>query len=258
MTQSTQPTGHLDPDQLNAFMDGELSPGESNGIQQHLADCHPCALRVLSATQLKAATARTAQRFAAPPEALARLAAQLRPQQSKRTARIYSFRAIAWTGLAAAFMLALSLIGWWQAHQANTLSAELLDQHLATLSSSASPEVLSTDRHTVKPWFQGKLPFSFNLPDALPADTALKGGNLAYLNGQPAALLLFTIHKHKVSVFLTQRSASPVATPLPGNRSGFSIHSATTRDLRIVALSDVKPGDLDLLVSAMEQAQSSR
>ena len=271
MTQTTQFAGHLDSEQLTAFVDGELSSSEVHGMQQHLADCHLCALRALFATQLKAATASAGQRFAAPPEALARLTAQLRSQESKldsqepklrsqepkSTARLYPFRAIAWTALAASLVLVVSLIGWRQTRQANALSAELLDQHLAALSSGASPEVISTDRHTVKPWFQGKLPFSFNLPDALPADTTLKGANFTYLNGQPAALLLFTIHKHEVSVFLTQRSGTAIATTPSGIRSGFNIHYASTRDLRIVAVSDVNPGDLERLLSALVQAQSS-
>jgi anti-sigma factor RsiW len=119
-----QVTGHLAPDQLNAFIDGELSSSESQAIQRHLADCHSCALRVLSATQLKAATARAAQRFAAPPDALARLTAQLRSQEPKRAARIYPFRSIAWAALAASLVLAVSLISWRQIRQANALSAE--------------------------------------------------------------------------------------------------------------------------------------
>lgn len=258
MTQTTQATGHLDPDQLTAFIDGELSSREGDAIQQHLIDCHRCALRVLSATQVKGATARAAQRFAAPPEALAHLAAQLHPQEAKKIARIYSFRSTVWAALAACLLLAVSLIGWWQIRQANALSAELLDQHLATLSSDASPEVISTDRHTVKPWFQGKLPFTFNLPDVLPADTTLKGGNLTYLNGQAAALLLFTIHKHDVSVFLAPRSDSSIAAVLPGTRSGFAIHSATTPQLSIITVSEVNPADLDLLLSTLVEAQSAR
>jgi anti-sigma factor RsiW len=254
----TQTTDHLNPDILTAFIDGELPTAESPAIQQHVTNCHICALRVVSAMQLKAATARAGQRFAPPPGALGRLTARLQQEQPKKTARIYSFRPATWAALAACLVLAVSLIGWRQIRQANALSAELLDQHLATLSSGASPEVISTDRHTVKPWFQGKLSFSFNLPDALPAETTLRGGDLTYLNGQPTALLLFTIHKHEVSVFLTQRSGSPIATVLPGIRSGFAIHYATTRDLRIVAISDVNPADLDLLVSALVQAQSPR
>jgi anti-sigma factor RsiW len=258
MTQPTQANGHLGPDQLSAFIDGELSSNETYEMQRHLTGCHKCALRVLSATQLKVATAHAAQQFAVPPEALARLTARLRPQKAKKTARMYSFRSVTWAAVAASLVLAVSLLGWRLTRQTNSLSAELLDQHLAALSSGASPEVISTDRHTVKPWFQGKLPFSFNLPDVLPADTTLKGGDLAYLNGQPAALLLFTIHKHEVSVFLTQRSGSPIVTVLPGTKSGFAIHHATTHDLRIIAVSDVNPADLDLLVSALVEAQTPR
>jgi anti-sigma factor RsiW len=274
----TTPTNHLGPDQLNAFIDGELPPAEQHGIERHLTTCHACTLRILSATQLKAATARAGQRFAPRPEALARLTAHLHAQQTKpeqrpqtnqqlqaetkKAARIYSMpplRPAAWAALAAAILLTISLLGWRQFYQTNALAAELLDQHLGTLSTAATPQVISTDRHTVKPWFQGRLPFSFNLPDStgLPPDTSLKGADLTYLNGQPAALLLFTIHKHEVSVFLTQRSTSPTLVTLPSTRAGFTLRTATTPDLHIVAVSDVNPADLDNLVAALVKAQAS-
>jgi anti-sigma factor RsiW len=253
----TQAIEHLTSDTLSAFIDGELPDGEQEAIQQHLAGCHACALRALSARELKAATARAGRRFAPPPEALARLTAQLH-REPRGSARIPATRRVAWASLVAAMLLALSLIGWRQLHETNTLAAELLDQHLATLSSAATPQVISTDRHTVKPWFQGRLPFSFNLPDAqaLPPDTTLKGADLTYLKGQPAALLLFTIHKHEVSVFLTQRFGGPSIPALPSTRSGFTIHSATTQELSIVAVSDVNPSDLDALVATLVRAQS--
>jgi anti-sigma factor RsiW len=280
-TQSNQSTdrlspNHLTPDQLNAFIDGELPSAEQQGIGQHLATCHACTLRVLSATQLKAATARAGHRFAPPPEALARLTAQLHSQseapqlqpEQKPITRIHSIRPAAirpaaWAALAAAILLTISFLTWRQLRPTDTLAAELaaelLDQHLATLSSSATPQVISTDRHTVKPWFQGRLPFSFNLPDttALPPDTILKGADLTYLNNQPAALLLFTIHKHQVSIFLTQRATSPTFTTLPPTRAGFTLHTATTPDLQIIAVSDVNPADLDHLLAALVQAQKT-
>ena len=268
MTQTSQTdefTEHLNAEKLNAFIDGELPPTERQGIEQHLTNCHACAMHVLSATRLKAATARAGHRFAPPPEALARLAAHLHSQpqtetRTKKPARIYSMtslRPLAWAALAAAILLTVSLFGWRQLHQTNTLAAELLDLHLATLSSGATPQVISTDRHTVKPWFQGRRPFSFNLPDpaALPPDTTLKGADLTYINGQPAALLLFMIHKHEVSIFLAQRTGGPILTALPSTRSGFTIHSAMTHDLSIIAVSDVNPSDLNLLVAALVRAQ---
>ena len=253
----TQAIEHLTSDTLSAFIDGEVPDGEQEANQQHLAGCYACALRALSAMELKAATARAGRCFAPPPETLARLTAQIH-REPWGSARIHSIGRIAWSSLAAAMILAVSLLGWRQLHETNTIAAELLDQHLATLSSAATPQVISTDRHTVKPWFQGRLPFSFNLLDAqaLPPGTTLKGADLSYLNGQPAALLLFTIHKHEVSVFLTQRFGGPSVTALPGTRSGFTIHSATTQDLSIVAVSDVNPADLDALLAALVHAQS--
>jgi anti-sigma factor RsiW len=271
----TPAINHLGPDRLNAFIDGELALDERREIEQHLTTCHACTLRVLSVTQLKTATAQAGQRFAPPPGALDRLTAHLHAQQTnpeqhpqtnqspqsetKKSARIYSIRPAAWAALAAAILLTISLLGWRQFHQTNALAAELLDQHLATLSTAATPQVISTDRHTVKPWFQGRLPFSFNLPDAtaLPPDTTLKGADLTYLNGQPAALLLFTIHKHEVSVFLTQRTTGPTLATLPSTRAGFTLRTATTPDLRIIAVSDVNPADLDNLMAALVKAQAS-
>jgi anti-sigma factor RsiW len=260
-TQTTSNTEHLTPATLNAYIDGELPTNERHVVQQHLTTCHACTLRVLSAIQLKDATARAGHRFAPPPEALARLTASLdAQQQTKQPAKIYSIRPTTWAAIAATILLAVSLLGWRTLHQTNTLAAELLDQHLATLSSGATPQVISTDRHTVKPWFQGRLPFSFNLPDAaaLPPDITLKGADLTYLSGQPAALLLFTIHKHEVSVFLTRRSSGLTLTTLPNTRSGFTLRTATTPDLRIIAVSDVNPADLDLLVASLVQAQLPR
>jgi anti-sigma factor RsiW len=259
MIQSTPSTEHLDADTINSFIDGELPASEQQNAQQHLNNCHQCALRVLSATQLKAATASAGHRFTPTSEALARMTAQLRSQQpqAKKVAPVYLIRTAVWAALAACILLAVSFLGWRQLHQTNTLAGELLDQHLATLASGATPQVISTDRHTVKPWFQGRLPFSFNLPDAaaLPSDTTLKGADLAYLNNQPAALLLFTIHKHEVSVFLTQRATTPTLTTLPKTRAGFNIHTANTPDLRIIAVSDVNPADLDNLLASLVQAQ---
>jgi len=253
MTQTSQ---HPGPDTINAYIDGELPADERQYAQQHLLACHSCTLRVLSATQLKAATARAGHCFAPTPEVVARLTARLHAEPVA-VARVHSFRPVAWGSLAAAVLLAVSLLGWNQLRHSNTLAAELLDQHLAVLSDSAAPQVISSDRHTVKPWFQGRLPFSFNLPepDALPPDTILKGADLTYFDGQPAALLIFTVHKHQVTVLLSHQPNDLVLTGIPKARAGFTIHSATASHLHIIAVSDVNPAELDLLITALARAQ---
>ena len=102
---------HPGPDTINAYVDGQLPADEERDAQQHLVACHSCALRVLSAMQLKAATARAGHCFAPTPEVVARLTARLHAEPGP-VARIHSVRPVAWGALAAALVLAVSLLGW--------------------------------------------------------------------------------------------------------------------------------------------------
>jgi anti-sigma factor RsiW len=83
----------------------------------------------------------------------------------------------------------------WQRHQ--TLS-ELADLHVATLASANPVDVISTDLHTVKPWFQGKIPFTFNLPELQNSGFVLLGGRVTYLGQAPGAELVYQIRKHQI------------------------------------------------------------
>ena len=164
--------------------------------------------------------------------------------------------AAAWGAMAAVVVLVVGMIGWQRARETNALTAELLDQHLSTLGSGATPQVISMDKHTVKPWFQGRLPFSFNLPepDALPEDVALLGGDLVYVEGQPTALLLYAIHKHEVSVFVAPRGGVLGVAPRTV-RSGFAVRTAESAELRMVGVSDVNPAELEALMAVLAKVQ---
>ncbi|MGA3130906.1 MAG: zf-HC2 domain-containing protein [Terracidiphilus sp.] len=246
---------HLTSENITALIDGELPPEGEETAKAHLKDCHACALEVLAAQQLKLATRQAAQRFVPSPETLARLQARA-GQHPPKAASGVGWRFAVWGSLAAALLLGLLIVASWQYRQADALSAELLDQHLAVLSDTSAPQVLSSDRHTVKPWFQGKLPFSFNLPEPnlLPPDSALLGADLTYVKGRPAALLLFSIHKHRVSVFVSQGEALPVLL-LSHVRSGFQMTHANAAGLEFVAVSDVNRSELEALMIVLTKAQ---
>jgi anti-sigma factor RsiW len=263
---------HLSMTVLNGLVDGELSPDQLAGATEHLTDCPACTSQALFQTLLKSATARAGHRYAPPPlleERLTKLISEAPAleRQSARTpvprpARRYI--SLGWAAAAAILIFSVSILLVQRTNQRAQIASvveaalvtEVSDQHIATLAADLPPQVLSTDRHTVKPWFQGKLPFSFNLPEGLPQDTALEGANLSYLHGHPVAQLLYGIGKHRVSVFVIQNSGSIGPRELRAEHSGFHVIALSTDDLRIVAVSDVDPARLANLVSTITDAQS--
>jgi anti-sigma factor RsiW len=242
----------LDPT-IGAMADGELSAADKAEAEAHLATCAICARRALAASQLKMATRQAADHYRPSRESLARLTATVQQKAKPRTA---GNRWRSWAALASAAVLVagIALGGWRLLYQSNGLAAEVLDQHLAVLSNGTPPEVLSSDRHTVKPWFEGKLPFSFNLPDTLPADTVLMGADLAYFEGRPVAQLLFTIHGHRTSVFVSQPGVLGGLSRIQA-RSGFHFIEAKAGGVEILGVGDVAAPDLDGLVEALAAAQ---
>jgi anti-sigma factor RsiW len=263
-------TGHLSPSILNSLADGELSADQLALTSEHLAACPSCTSNALYQSLLKASTTRAGQRYTLPPNLQERLSrwtslAKLRPpafpfaQAPLRS----QFGSLGWVAAAVLLVVSASLILMQRtarkteiasAEQA-ALVTEAFDQHIATLAGSLPPQVISTDRHTVKPWFQGKIPFSFNLPESLPHDATLDGANLTYLHNQPVAQLLYSIGKHRVSVFVREKSGASAAKELLAEHSGFHVVDFSTGALEAVAVSDVDPARLAELVSAIKRAQ---
>jgi len=243
-------TQHLTPTLLSALADGELTAQQLDAAQLHLAVCPACTSAALAQTMLKTAMAKTGRRYAPPQHLQAQLLRHIRQESSPASTSKppYSFglgAISAWTVAAATLLICVGiLVMQHTAQRASTASneyaalvTEACDQHIATLAANAQPQVLSSDRHTVKPWFQGKLPFSFNLPENLPADTTLDG-------------------KHRVSVFVRQRTSGEASNVPLTIHAGFNVTGFTTNDLEAIAISDVDPAHLAQLVSAIRQVQA--
>ena len=259
-------TEHLSAATLSALADGELASAQLSGVNEHLAECPACTSNALAQALLKTTVARAGERYIAPQGLKERLAGLAR-QERERSAEAHpatppgASNAVHWSrlgwGTAAAVLFLAIGAGVWQrsALVSSQTISEVCDQHIATLAANAPPQVLSSDRHTVKPWFQGKLPFSFNLPENLPADTTLDGANLTYLHNRPVAQLIYSLGKHRVSVFVQQRSSTIPLKALRAERSGFHVDGFVTGDLEAVAVSDADPGRLSDLVSRIQSVQ---
>jgi anti-sigma factor RsiW len=256
---------HISEANLNALADGELSADQLSLVNDHLAACPACTSAALAQTLLKSNIAKAGKRYAMSAgmeERLKRFAASDtagRPRPSGRSATA------GWATAAAILLVIFSGLILMQQGRRRTEVAtleyqaqvsEVSDLHIATLAAGLGPQVVSSDRHTVKPWFQGKLPFSFNLPENLPGDTKLDGANLTYLHNQPVAQLLYTIGRHHVSVFLTERRAGEPTAVKQSEHSGFKVTSVGVGDLDIVAVSDVDSARLAELVSLIRTVQT--
>ncbi len=268
-------TDHLSNAIMNALADGELTAEELTTANQHLAACPSCTSNALYQSLLKSNTAKAGLRYTPSSELQKRLTLAVFQEDSRfhapplHTVPVSTLGSKAGFGLlgwATAAVVLLGSVSWILVQRATqrtelasaenaALITEVFDQHVATLADNSAPQVVSTDRHTVKPWFQGKIPFSFNLPGVLPTDMTLDGANLTYLRDQPVAQLLYSIGKHRASIFLREKSGTTKMTELAVERSGFHVMEFSTDDLEVVTISDADPIRLAELVSSFRSSQ---
>lgn len=240
---------------LDAYVDESVSADERVAIDEHLRDCPACATEALGRLQMKRATRAAAARFSPSPEFRLRMEKAIK-KNSRPVAKI------AWlpwvSAVAAALLLIAASVTLVTRHaEREQAVAELLDMHVATLASPNPVDVISTDRHTVKPWFQGKLPFTFNLPELQNSEFKLLGGKLIYFNHSPGAQLLFELRKHQLSVFIVQDQSGrlPIGQGVrQSNERGFSEETWTDAGLRYVVISDAGPGDVNNLGELLRAA----
>jgi anti-sigma factor RsiW len=243
-------------DKLDAYLDGELPAVETSALDVHLRGCPTCAAQALARVQMKRALKTSGQRFVPSPEFKARMRAQLAPKPASRWNLVWAFPAAA-----LALLLATVLITGLADRRSRqqTLVSELTDLHVSTLASSTPVDVVSSDRHTVKPWFQGRVPFTFNLPELQNTDYQLLGGRVTYLAQVPGAHLIYQLRKHEISVFIFPEQALPASLSVaqPGQHLAFHLVAFTQGGLRYFVLGDVSPADLDALARLLQSAAAS-
>jgi anti-sigma factor RsiW len=144
-----------------------------------------------------------------------------------------------------------------QLQRQQTLS-EIADLHVATLASANPVDVISTDRHTVKPWFQGKIPFTFSLPELQDSGFTLVGGRVMYLGQAPGAELIYQVRKHQISVFIFQgRSVGrELGKSLQSQKElSFNIENWSQDGLRYFVIGDASSDDIRNLADLLRKAQ---
>ncbi|HEY6765187.1 MAG TPA: zf-HC2 domain-containing protein [Candidatus Sulfotelmatobacter sp.] len=231
---------------LDTYLDEELPQEEMQTFGSHVRNCPSCSADALSRVQLKRAVQVAGKRFTPSTEFRKRVRQSMVPKPRR------SFR-LEWMLAAAAAVLVIgtltsSYMG--DRSRRDQMFSEIADMHVATLASSSPVDVISTDRHTVKPWFQGRIPFAFNLPELQNSEFSLLGGRMTYLEQTPGAHLIYDVRKHHISVFVFQERSLPARLSdsafQPGKLS-FNMETWSRGGLRYFVIGDAGAADIDSL-----------
>jgi anti-sigma factor RsiW len=179
---------------LNAHVDNELDLRTSLEVEGHLATCPGCAAACQALRALQEGLRGRASYFAPPPALEGRLRRALRPDRRRRP--VAAFAAAA----ALCLVAAVGALTW--RPPGGALLDEVVAAHVRSLMANHLTDVASSDQHTVKPWFQGKLDFSLKVRDLSAQGFPLLGGRLDYLAGSPAAALVYRHDRHLVNLFI--------------------------------------------------------
>jgi anti-sigma factor RsiW len=239
---------------LDLYVDGELAPAEARTLGAHLRDCPGCAADVLERVQLKRSLHTAGKRYQPSTEFQKKIAKSL-GVKTRASTRRWRFALIPALSLLAAAFLLTSYLGHQQAERQRVYS-ELADLHVAALASSTQVDVVSSNRHTVKPWFQGKIPFTFNLPELPGSEFSLMGGRIAYLEQVSGAHLIYQVRKHEISVFIfPDRDSEMRSLPSgPANAASFNSETWTKNGLRYFVIGDANGDDIRALSKLLRDA----
>ena len=250
------------PAQLSAYLDGELASAEAAALELHIRTCPGCAAEIAAALQLRRSMAAAQLRYTPDPAFKQRVMRSLGAAGSKPLRISFMPSFVPASVATATVALVLAALLWsvrssQQALRAQTYR-EVADLHLSELASANPVDVVSTDRHTVKPWFAGRIPFSFNVPEFSGTEFSLIGGRVAWLEQEPGAQLLLGLHQHRISVLIV-RDIPSIAHALPSstgveNRASFNMSTWTSGGLRFFVVSDADPQELSKLTQMLRQA----
>jgi anti-sigma factor RsiW len=243
---------------MHAYLDDELDAAQSARMATHLQDCSTCAAsygtyarlhQVLAQPGLyhRAPDALRERWSPAPPTAQAALPASSQP---RRAPLAYAMAA----GFAGALLLTSP--AWITALQrggadSNPVVAEAISSHIRSLQAQHLMDVVSTDQHTVKPWFEGKLDFSPRVKDLAAEGFPLIGGRLDAIDGRTVAALIYKRHLHVINLYQWPADAS-ATMPSEVQRHGYTVIRWTAEGMRYIAISDVSAGDLKQFVLAFQ------
>jgi len=236
---------------LEAYLDNELDRADAREVEAHLESCAACRAALERLDDMRRALRAADLHYTAPVALRERIAA------SARTANSARHTPPIWLRYAAACVLAfgaggLSLQLWNTTHTASAASAQLdrdlFSAHWRALAAASPMDVVSTDQHTVKPWFAGKVAQSPLVRDFASQGFPLAGGRIDYVGGTRVPVLVYRHGQHWIDMFVLPSDA---ATPQPSQAQGYRLVPIRLGAQPAAVVTDMDATELDRLVALL-------
>ena len=233
---------------LNALLDGELDAGHAREVEQHVATCPRCTATLAAYRQMSGAVASGDLRYAAPASLRARIEASLpkelpsnvQPMPTRRSVLRGFAMGSAASAIAATGLFAVLLSN----DDQSRIEAEIVSAHLRSLQAGHLTDVISTDQHTVKPWFAGKLDVSPPVIDLTAQGFTLIGGRLDYVDARAIGAVVYKRRAHVINLFVAQTPNIERRPAKTESVQGFNIRRWSDRGLNFWAVSDIGADEL--------------
>ena len=243
-------------DRVHLYTDGELDPLASRGVENHLLTCPACRQAYQLQTDLSDAVRAKARRYSAPPH----VAARIRSAAGARSVSPAKWRMVPWSwvgvgaSVAFAVMMAwnLAVLGPGLPGQEQRLVDQAVASHVRSLMVNHLTDVASSDQHTVKPWFDGKVDFAPPVVDLTTQGFPLVGGRLDYLDQRAVAALVYRHRQHLINVFVwpapeTERSPLRVT-----EQEGYHVLQFARSHMAFLAVSDLNEAEMKKFVQLLQ------
>jgi len=244
-------------DLIEAYLDEELDPGDIPTIEDHLSVCRSCSETFTRFRAQKANIRSIAPYYMAPPQLQQAVRKALRQAAAEDAQPAIGSPPWRWLAIAATVLLAVSVS--WNVRpasrptpEADPLAESIVSNHIRSLIGTHLLDVPSSDQHTVKPWFNGKLDFSPEVKDFASQGFPLIGGRLEYLMDRPVAALIYQRRQHIINVF-TWPVASTAKTERLSARNGYVALHWNHGSMTFWAVSDLSSMELAQFESLYEK-----
>ena len=229
---------------LHAYVDGELDLANTRETERHLQSCADCRGTEKAIRELRHALTSEATAYRAPAHLRRNVRAALR-REAKSTRQTLSPWLMFATGAAfAALIFGFALFQTTRAARTKAIVDQVVADHVRSLLAAQLVDVFSSDQHTVKPWFDGKIDFAPEVRDLSADGFPLVGGRLDYLNGKTVVALVYKRNRHPINLFIAPASTARSTSPAIMNRRGYNVFSWAKNGMNYWAVSDLNEAEL--------------